>query len=361
MRILITGASGFIGRALCGALADRGHQVTAQVRRAAQALTDPRIDSLVHADLGGAALPEREWQRTDVVIHLAALAAVARGVQSDEAAKAYREVNVDLTRHLAQQAAQAGVRGFVFLSSTRVHGGCAPARVDHTTPAAPDEPYGTSKRDAEQALEHLHQRASGLAIQVLRIPPVYGPGVKGGFGALLAWIARGRPLPLGAANAPRSLLCLDNLTAALIACVETVYTSAGAGAGAATPAVGPADTRAIAPAQESARDHAPAHPQAPTPAGSYRCDLLADRQSVSLADIIRTLSEGLGRPLRNWPIPTLPMKLLCQMMGKQAAWQRLAGAAEVDASEFYRHYRFEPPVATHDGLLTTARNYAMMQ
>ncbi len=361
MRILITGASGFIGRALCIALADRGHQVTAQVRRAAQVLTDPRVDSLVHADLGGAALPEPEWQRTDVVIHLAAIAAVARGVQSNAAAKAYRAVNVDLTRHLAQQAAQAGVRGFVFLSSTRVYGSCAPAWVDHTTPAKPDEPYGASKRDAEQALEHLHQSAPGLAIQALRIPPVYGPGVKGGLGALLAWIARGRPLPLGAASAPRSLLYLENLTVALIACAETVY--AGAVAGAAAPAAVPADTRAgtIAPAQESARDHAPAHPQAPTPAGFYRCDLLADHQSVSLADIIRTLSEGLGRPLRNWPIPTLPMKLLCQLVGKQAAWQRLAGAAEVDASEFYRHYRFKPPVATHDGLLTTARNYAMMQ
>ena len=196
MKVLITGASGFVGSRLCEAMRVQGHTVVAAPRNGAAPLTG-----------------------VDVVVHLAARVHVMHDTAADPLVL-FRAVNVDATLQLAHQAAACGVKRFVFVSSVKVNGEVTPPGRAFTEADAPNpqDAYGLSKFDAEQGLRTLAETA-GLDVVIIRPPLVYGPGVKGNFAALMRAVQRGWPLPLGAVHNQRSLVALDNLVDFIGTCI----------------------------------------------------------------------------------------------------------------------------------------------
>ena len=259
MKLLVTGATGFVGSALVSALHARGHAVRSAVRRAGSGaqnevvvgdLQAPNHDALRHALAG-----------TDTVVHLAARVHVMADSQRDPLA-VYRAANVAPTECLARAAAEAGVERFVFLSSIKVNGegtqgGSAFTERDEP---APQDAYALSKYEAERVLHQVAQE-TGLEVVIVRPPLVYGPGVKGNFGALMNWVYRGMPLPFGRVTANRrSLVGLDNLVDLIVTCIE--------------------------------------HPGA-----ANQVFLAGDGEDMSTAELLKRLGMALGRPARLLPVP----------------------------------------------------------
>ena len=210
----VTGASGFVGRAVVATLRTRGIAVRPLVRQAACG------DAVPVGEIG----PQTDWARAlhgvTHVIHAAARAHVMQDDATDPL-EAYRTVNVDGTRRLAEQAAVAGVRRLVFVSSVKVNGERTPpgAHFSASDRPAPEDAYGLSKWEAEQTLHRLAV-TSGFETVVIRPPLVYGPGAKGNFARLINWVRRGVPLPLGAINNRRALVGIDNLVDLLVQCTR---------------------------------------------------------------------------------------------------------------------------------------------
>ena len=262
--IAVTGASGFVGRALCQALADQGVPFRALVRSPDARLPQARVIGDIGADTDWAAA----LQGVSCIVHCAARVHVMQDTEADPLA-AFRRVNVEGTRHLARSAAQAGVQRLVFLSSLKVLGEqTAPGlRFNSLTPPAPEDAYGRSKWEAEQALWAISER-TGLEVVVVRPPLVHGPGVKANFLRLMQAVARGLPLPFGQVHNQRSLLALGNLTDLLQLCTR--------------------------------------HPDAPG-----QVFLASDDQDVSTPELVRELAAAMGRPPRLLPVPaTMPIRAI---------------------------------------------------
>jgi nucleoside-diphosphate-sugar epimerase len=209
MTVLVTGASGFVGGAVVRRLVADGCTTWAGVRTPADLPSDVR--QILVGSLG----PDTDWRPAvvgaDAVVHAAARVHVMRETSGDPLAE-FRRANVAGTMALARQAAESGVRRFVFISSIKVNGEGTDAGHPYTsdTPPAPVDPYGISKHEAEQQLLALSTE-TGMAVSIIRPVLVYGPGVKGNFRSLMRAIERGLPLPLGAIDNRRSLVALDNL------------------------------------------------------------------------------------------------------------------------------------------------------
>lgn len=204
--VLITGVTGFVGKAVAQGVLEAGQQVVAAVRQPPRQvpLQHPNLRLQVLGNIDG----HTQWQLTlrevDTVVHCAACAQVSREFLGDPLA-AYREVNVAGTMNLAQQAATAGVRRFVFISSIKVNGEATQLGRPFTEQCAPKpkDAYGQSKAEAEHALLSLAAQ-SGMEVVIIRPPLVYGPGVKGNFAEMVTSVCRGMPLPLGAVRNRRS-------------------------------------------------------------------------------------------------------------------------------------------------------------
>ncbi len=307
MRVLVTGAGGFVGRAVCRHLLAAGHQVVGAVRgRAAPAGVEP-------VAVGGIS-GQTDWSNAlsgvEMVVHLAARVHVMQDSAADPLAE-FRAVNRDGTRRLAEAARTAGVRHLLFLSSIKVNGEETRSgqAFTETDPPAPQDPYGVSKWEAEQALA-----ASGLPVTILRPPLVYGPGVAGNLARLLGAIRRGLPLPFGLVRNRRDLVAVDNLASAVLAAL-----------------------------------------QAPPADGQYRTYLVADGQPLSTADLIRGLAAGLGLRPRLLPVPPGVMLAAAALLGKQAAARRVLGNLEVDASLIRAELGWRPVVAPAEALAQVAR------
>jgi len=227
-RIAITGANGFVGRAVSRALLARGIGATGLVRHDAQC--EPGVD-VRHIDGLDSIAPDA-FAGCDAVIHLAARVHVmtdaAAQNTSEALLNAYRAINVDGTLAAAEAARRAGVTRFVLMSSIKALGESDPGRPFTEDDARnPPDAYGVSKAEAEVKLLEFGSR-TGLEIAIVRPPLVYGPGVRANFLAMMRAIARGMPLPLGAIDARRSLVSVDNLASATIECARSTTVVASA-------------------------------------------------------------------------------------------------------------------------------------
>lgn len=308
MRVLVTGATGFVGRHLVPLLAARRHTVRAAVRRADAGL--PAAETVVVPDVG----PDTDWDEAlrgvDAVAHLAARVHVMRDKAADPLAE-FRRTNTDGTRRLAEAAASAGVRRFLYVSSIKaVADESRPRPVDDRTPAAPHSPYGVSKREAEEALTAVG-RSTGMDTVILRPPLVYGPGVAGNFRTLLTLVHRGVPLPLGRVENRRSLLYVGNLADA----VELGLV----------------------------------HPAAPG-----HTFLLHDGVALSTAELVRRVAAALDRPLRLVNIQPDALQTMARLLRHESAFDRVAGSLVVDDSLIRRTLSWWPPRNTAFGLRATA-------
>jgi nucleoside-diphosphate-sugar epimerase len=308
--VAITGASGFVGRALCRHLRERGVAVRALNR------SGPTTDtSWALGDLG----PETDWgqslQGVDCVIHCAARVHMVSDTDPDPL-RTYRRVNVEGSRSLAVAAAAAGVRRLVFLSSLKVHG-------EQTTPGrpftsdmrpAPQDHYGQSKWEAELALREVAAK-TGLELVVVRPPLIYGPGVKANFLRLMQTVARGTPLPLGAVDNRRSFLALDNLIDLLEVC--SVH-----------------------------------------PGAAGHAFLASDDHDLSTPDLIRCIARAMGRTARLWPVPVAWLRLTGRILGRSPQIDRLIGSLQVNIGHTKEVLGWSPRLSVEQGLRLAVQDVA---
>lgn len=315
--ILLTGATGFIGQALIHHLDQQGFAVTAAVRRFTNTLS-ASIRQTVVGDL----LPNSDWTsalaNVDTVIHLAARAHIMRDTATDPFAE-FRLVNTAGTLNLARQAAAAGKRRFIFLSSVKVNGEFTLSDKPFTNSDAgvPDDPYGLSKYEAEQGLKEIFAQ-TGMEIVIIRPPLVYGAGVKGNFLSMMRWLHRGIPLPLGAIHNQRSLVALPNLIDLITVCI----------------------------------DH---------PAAANQIFLVSDGEDLSTTELLQRLGAALGRPARLLPVPQPLIETTLNLLGKRAIAQRLCGNLQVDISKTRDLLGWTPPVSVDAALRQTAQAYLQNQ
>jgi UDP-glucose 4-epimerase len=225
---------------------------------------------------------------------------------------AFRAVNVEGTLNLARQAAAAGVKRFVFVSSVKVNGEATLPGQPFTADDAPAplDAYGISKMEAEQALREIALQ-TGMEVVIIRPPLVYGPGVKANFAAMMRWLQRGVPLPLGAIHNQRSLVALDNLVDLIVTCLTH-------------------------------------------PAAANQTFLVSDGEDVSTTELLRRMGRAMGRPARLIPVPVSWLKLAAALVGKRDVAQRLCGSLQVDIEKTRRLLGWTPPLTLDQGLKKAA-------
>lgn len=332
MKILVTGASGFVGSATCAWLVAQGLAVVGAVRQLpTRPLAGVDYRSVGDLDAG------TDWRDTlagvDAVVHCAARVHVMRETATDPLA-AFRSANVAGTEQLARQAAAAGVKRLVFISSIKVNGEETAPPLPNPLPRgerelaisltrgtrgnfreddapAPQDSYGQTKWEAEAMLARVAQE-TGLEVVVVRPPLVYGPGVKGNLARLLSWVERGVPLPLAGIRNARSLIGIDNLASALHACLT----------------------------------HR---------AATGRTYLVRDGEDVSTPELVRRLGQHLGKPARLFALPAPLLEGLAGLAGRRADVQRLTGSLIVDDSLIRRELGWVPPRTLDEGLAQMAR------
>lgn len=315
--ILVTGATGFVGRALCAALI-KGGPIRIVVRNAAGESPADGVD-VVRGELSATADWSAAMAGVVAVVHCAARVHVMNDDAVDPLAE-FRRINVEGSLQLARQAAAAGVRRFVFLSSIKVNGEQTDPGRPFTADQAPGplDPYGISKMEAEAALRAL-ARETGMAVVIIRPPLVYGPAVKGNFLAMMRALWRGIPLPLGAVTANRrSLVALDNLVDLIVTCI----------------------------------DH---------PAAANQTFLVSDAEDLSTAALLRRMGQQLGRPARLLPVPVGVLRLAATLLGRPGIAQRLCGSLEVDIDKTRHLLGWSPPLSVDEGLRRTAAHWMTAQ
>ena len=308
-RVTVTGATGVVGKALVCELGSHALNVCAVVRTLRQASVPP--DSKVTNIAVGEINSQTDWSAAligvDCVVHCAARAHVMHET-ADDALTAYRVVNVDGSRRLAEQAAAAGVRRLVYLSSIMVNDEQTRlgASLSFSDRPAPEDAYGISKWEAEQALWDVSAKTE-LKLVVVRPPLVFGPGVKGNLARLLKLVRLGLPLPLGALQNKRSLIGLDNLVDLLICCV----------------------------------DH---------PAAAGQTFLVSDGEDLSTPDLIRHMAGAMGRSAWLFPVPVSLLRLADSALGKRAEIDRLVGSLQIDSSHTRRVLGWAPSLSVQEGI-----------
>lgn len=314
MRVLVTGASGFIGSHLCRALMDAGHEVTAALRR-------EFVGGLPHGVLPitvGEVGPDTDWgaafDGVECIAHTVARTHVLNDTAPD-AENLYRLVNVDGMTHLASQAAAVGVRRFLLLSSIKVCGESSPPGrpLGPADPMAPEDAYGRSKRDAELALWRIAE-SSGMTATVLRPPLVYGPGLKGNLLRLFKAIDKGAPLPLRSVRNKRSLVYVGNLVDAMVRLLD-----------------------------------------AESLAG--QTFHVCDGDDASTRELIERIAVALGKPARLAPVPTGLLFLAGRLTGRTEMVKRITGSLQINGEAFKQAVGWAPPFTMKEGLALTAAWY----
>ena len=309
--VLVTGATGFVGHFLCERLLAQGFSVRGTMLKSENPESLVAGVEPVTVELLGVNTP---WSHalTDVetIIHLAARVHIMDDASTDPLME-FRKVNVEGTAQLAREAANAGARRLVFISSIKVNGEESVTPYRHDTPPDPTDPYGISKWEAEQALRRI-EAETGLEVVIVRPTLVYGPGVKANFLNMMKIISNGFPLPLASITNKRSLIYVGNLVDALATC-------------------------------------------AVHPAAAGKTYLVSDCEDVSTPGLIRRTASALGVPARLIPFPVSLMRLAGKLTGKSGAVNRLTGSLTVDSSKIQRELGWKPPFTMDEGLRETAR------
>jgi nucleoside-diphosphate-sugar epimerase len=307
--VLVTGASGFVGRSMCRELKLRGHDV----RGATRTSCDLEVPVVPVGNLG----PDTDWSAAlagrTIVIHLAAHVHVMGG-QPGETLADFDRVNVEGTETLALQAARADIKRFVFLSSVKVNGESSERRaLVENDPARPVDAYGASKAEAEYRLQVIAVK-TGMEIVIVRSPLVYGPGVKANFLRLLRTIDAGVPLPFASIDNRRSLVYLGNLADALAACVTH-------------------------------------------PAAANQTFLVSDDHDVSSPELVREIAKALGRKPRLFPLPASWLNAVGLLTGRSQQLNRLTGSFVISISSIKSTLGWAPPFTMQEGLKETVSWY----
>lgn len=312
-RVLVTGATGFIGSFLCKRLLDnnmfvRGTLLPSEV---ASSLV-PGVQPALIEPLGSETSWDNSLAGIDTVVHLAARVHIMEDTSSDPLSE-FRRINVDGTARLARESVKMGVKRLVFVSSIKVNGEETVFPYTSESQPVPTDDYGISKWEAEQALRKI-ECETGLEVVVVRPTLVYGPGVKANFLNLLDVVYRGFPLPLSSISNLRSFIFVGNLVDALVKC--TVH-----------------------------------------PAAAGNTYLVSDGEDVSTPELIRRTAVSLGVKERLFAFPVNFMKLVGVLMGKSGAVNRLTGSLTVDGSKIRQELNWNPPFSLEHGMRETALWY----
>ena len=314
MKLLVTGASGFVGTAFCRSPQSQRMAIYGLVRSQDQThLLPPHVTPIVAESLPDLATRQDVLSQVDCIVHLAARVHVMRDSVRDPLS-AFRAVNTDATRELAIAAAHAGVRRFVYLSSIKVNGEGQDTPYTESSKPSPQDPYGISKWEAECALREV-AATTGLEVVILRPPLVYGPAVKANFLQLMGLVKQGVPLPFGRVNNARSLVYVGNLVDAIFACVT--------------------------------------HPAAPG-----HTFLVSDGIAVSTPDLIRNVAIALNCPAHLLPIPPDALRFFGKITRKSAAIDRLLGSLTIEDRSIRQTLNWKPPFSLQQGLEATATWYS---
>lgn len=306
MVILLTGASGFVGKVVLQTALQRSLKIRPVFRSMYSA--KGHSEAVLVSALDGSADWSQALEGVDVVIHAAARAHIMREKAIDPLTE-YRRVNVEGTLNLARQAASAGVRRFVFISSIKVNGeATAPGRpfTAEDVPA-PEDDYGLSKAEAEAKLKQAAQE-TGMEVTIIRPPLIYGPGVRGNFASLINWVSRGLPMPLGGVfNNRRSLVGLDNLVDLILVCAK--------------------------------------HPKA-----ANQIFLISDGEDLSTTELVTRIGKALNQPARLLWLPAGAIFFMASLLGQKRISRRLLGSLQVDIHKTCELLDWKPPVAVDEGL-----------
>lgn len=312
LRVLVTGANGFVGAALVRQLLELGHHVVASVRQRSL-----KLPVACEQQIGMEIAAETDWsvslRNIDVVIHLAARVHVMKEGMS-RPLLAFREINTAGTIRLASQSVDAGVRRFIFISSIGVNGSTTgELAFSETSVPAPHSDYAISKLEAEIALRAICGR-SAMEYVILRPPMVYGPHAPGNFSSLLKFVDRGVPLPFGAVQNRRSMINVENLSQIICLCLSA----------------------------EGARNE---------------LFLVADSSPVSTPELLRLLATGMGKRNRLLPVPPYLLQLVANLLRRGKTFDQLCGSLHINTAKATTILGWKPVTSIHDGLVAVARDY----
>jgi len=307
MNILVTGASGFVGQALCTHISNRGFDAYGLLRKKQENLNVKKQfivkDFLKHSDW------EPILKGMDAVIHTAGLAHVKGRPDKD-----YYEINTEITKKLALECIKFNVKRFVYISSIHVHAASeSPYVLTPQSPFNPQTSYGKSKLFAEQSLREIEIN-SGLEVVIVRPPLVYGPRVSGNVLTLLKSIQKGIPFPFAGTKNKRSMVFVQNLADALVLCAS--------------------------------------HPKA-----KGHTFFVSDNHSVSIGEFIQGLAEGMGKKASLFYLPEFFLKTPFKLIGKSEYLKKITGSLQLDISPIQKTLGWEPLVSVEEGLRETARSF----
>ena len=310
----VTGANGFLGSALIEELARRNYLVRAS-SRVGDIELHKNIDLVQSPDLHDNIMWSDLFKGSQYLIHTAARAHIMND-NSKDALDKFRQVNVEGTLNIARQAAQSGVRRFVYISSIKVNGEETQSGAPFTngSPPNPQDPYGISKWEAEEGLRKI-SRETGLEIIIIRPPLIYGPGVKGNFHQLMKIIQRGLPLPLASIKNSRSMIGIRN-------CVDVIIKASTA------------------------------------PKISTNLFLVSDDHNISTPELIRRLANAMGTKASLFPLPVYMLTSGAQLLGKAHVIQRLTSSLEIDVNETKDCLDWVPPFDIDSELMRLTNNLA---
>ncbi len=312
MKVLVTGANGFIGRHVCNELVSRGWTVTGTIRsKETASLLPAEVLPLMVGDMYSAQDWQKALQGITHVIHLIARTHTL-DLERNDSYLDYKRVNVDLTENLAKACLSSGIRKFLFMSSIKAVGERSTSPLEENFPALPEDNYGKTKLEAEKFLIELCSKDQRMEYVIIRPPLVFGPEVRGNFQRLLKIASMGIPLPLGSTNNRRSVIFVKNLA------------------------------------------HAAVHLLEKSDAGNNIFHI-SDEPDLSITELLKKLRKGLGKPELLFPFPPPLLFLAAKLLGKGREAEKVLGSLQVSSGKARELFGWTPPFTLEEGLGETCR------